>query len=63
MGERAREHVLRCFSIERLLRDIEELYEELLENASSLSRGESAPSVRSVSQDAPDAVQPYQVDV
>jgi glycosyltransferase involved in cell wall biosynthesis len=30
MGDRARDHVTRSFSIERLLRDIEALYEELL---------------------------------
>ncbi|MGH2745180.1 MAG: glycosyltransferase [Pseudonocardiaceae bacterium] len=30
MGERAREHVRRHFSVDRLLRDIESLYEELL---------------------------------
>jgi glycosyltransferase involved in cell wall biosynthesis len=30
MGARAREHVIRSFSIERLLRDIEALYQELL---------------------------------
>jgi glycosyltransferase involved in cell wall biosynthesis len=35
MGARAREHVLRQFSIERLLSDIEDLYEELLAGSRS----------------------------
>jgi glycosyltransferase involved in cell wall biosynthesis len=38
MGARAREHVLRHFSIDRLLVDIERLYEELLAHSRSESR-------------------------
>jgi glycosyltransferase involved in cell wall biosynthesis len=55
MGTRARDHVTRRFSIDRLLRDVERLYDELLardgrperdnrqEHGDASSQGESRP--------------------
>jgi hypothetical protein len=38
MGSHARQHVLRHFSVDRLLEDIESLYDELLAHSRSESR-------------------------
>ena len=42
MGARAREHVTRSFSIERLLRDVEALYSELLARRAVAANGRAA---------------------